>query len=153
MYRCNEIFLYMKNSINLYEVETAKCGTFYAVAESFDKAKELVESALDKADYGFYSYRMVTDIHLLRERKFMSNGDDKPFLSGGNNINMFVIQEDKINQESFNEGWRTATDKVLKKVKDGLKEWDEDGHNVDTYFDLDYFIEEIREEMEREVKE
>ena len=82
----------MKEDINLYKVDTARCGTFYAVAESFDKAKEIVEKTLDKADYGFTDYRRVTDIHLLRERKFFKG--DKQFLSGDNEINLFVIQDE-----------------------------------------------------------
>lgn len=54
-----------KITINLYRVTTSRLGDFYVVASSFDAAKEALESRLEKADYGFFDYRRVTNIELV----------------------------------------------------------------------------------------
>ena len=56
---------------NLYKA-TNGLGTFYVVAESYDDAEKKVLERLDKADYGFFSYRKVTSIVLMATEHFFN---------------------------------------------------------------------------------
>lgn len=51
---------------NLYLL-TCGAGNYYVLAESPNNAKQLLEDALDKANYDFSSNRKVTNIKLLAE--------------------------------------------------------------------------------------
>jgi hypothetical protein len=73
---------------NLYLVETKRCGTFYAVAETWNEAAKGVKETLDADDYGFSSEREVESVKLVRQERWLSN---KPFLSGDYDINKIVI--------------------------------------------------------------
>lgn len=54
--------------MNLYKLTTEGLGVFYAVANSPNDAQGLLMTLLDKADYGFYSYRQVINIELLAKK-------------------------------------------------------------------------------------
>jgi len=57
----------------LYKVQCVKPSyKFYVVAESFDKAKELVRTELDKRDYGFSDDRHIESIELVGHEKWLT---------------------------------------------------------------------------------
>lgn len=85
----------MEKDISLYKVHTKGCGDFFVVAESFDKASEVVTDTLDDLNYGYSDGRRVTSIDLVRTHHTY-NG--KPFLSGGD-INLFLIQNGLLRQD------------------------------------------------------
>ena len=77
---------------NLYLVETKRCGTFYAVAETWNEAADAVKDTLDNAGYGFSSEREVESVKLIRQEHWLVG---KPFLSGDYDINKIVIVDKK----------------------------------------------------------
>lgn len=63
--------------MNLYRVETSGLGNFYVISSDFQKAAEVLKKRLDKADYGFFSYRKITSVTLLAKEEFYSFDGEK----------------------------------------------------------------------------
>ena len=85
-----------KNTIrqikNLYRITTFRLGDFYVVASSFDAAKEALESRLDKADYGFFDYRRITNIECVATETW-SYADESKQNFHENMIDLVVANE------------------------------------------------------------
>ena len=57
---------------HLYRIKN-RLAEFYIVAHSFDEAADEMKKRLDKADYGFFSYRTVPSIDHLAVQHFYNN--------------------------------------------------------------------------------
>lgn len=55
----------------LYKVVTKGCGTFYVIADGFDKAAESVGNELKEQEYGYSGDRAVTYVMLLSREEFV----------------------------------------------------------------------------------
>ena len=53
--------------MKLYILTTAGFGNFYVVAENPNSAEVKLKGLLNKADYGFYKGRTISDIEMLAE--------------------------------------------------------------------------------------
>jgi len=73
---------------HLYRI-TNKLGTFYVVSRSFDEAAGEMKKRLDKANYGFSSYRTVPSIDHLAVQHFY---DDKQLFSD-NDANLIIVED------------------------------------------------------------
>lgn len=69
---------------------TTKLGEFYVVATTATIAEEYLIEQLDKADYGFFNDRKVTNIKILAE-KVTDFPAGKPNFSGGANLLIQLI--------------------------------------------------------------
>ena len=78
------------NDNKLYRIEN-RLGTFYIVAKSFDAAAEALKERLDKADYGFISYREVKNIELLATEHFYSADKTKQSFSS-DSANLIITE-------------------------------------------------------------
>ena len=56
---------------HLYRIQN-RLGEFYIVAHSFDEAADEMKKRLDKADYGFSSYRTVPSIDHVAVQRFFN---------------------------------------------------------------------------------
>ena len=70
---------------HLYRIKN-KIAEFYIVAHSFDEAADEMKKRLDKAEYGFISYRTVPSIEHLAVQKFNYNNDKQSFSDSDANL-------------------------------------------------------------------
>ena len=72
---------------HLYRIKN-RLAEFYIVAHSFDEAADEMKKRLDKADYGFFSYRTVPSIdhlavqHFYDEKQSFSDSDANLIIVG-----------------------------------------------------------------------
>jgi len=72
---------------HLYRIKN-RLAEFYIVAHSFDEAADEMKKRLDKADYGFTSYRTVPSIddvavqHFYNEKQSFSDSDANLIIAG-----------------------------------------------------------------------
>ena len=72
---------------HLYRIKN-RLAEFYIVARSFDEAADEMKKRLDKADYGFTSYRTVPSIehlavqHFFNEKQLFSDSDANLIIAG-----------------------------------------------------------------------
>lgn len=75
----------MSNKVNLYLLSTVGLGDFYLISPDPTSAERLLESLLNKADYGLSDKRKVIRISILTSElgEFPSG---KPNFSSGNKL-------------------------------------------------------------------
>lgn len=66
--------------MKLFKVYTDHLGEYYVIADSFNEAESKLKFKLDEADYGFTSYRIVTEIEVITE-EVSSKSFGKPYFS------------------------------------------------------------------------
>lgn len=69
----------------LYLLTTEGLGDFYLVALSPNEAKERLETCLNKADYGFFDKRKITNIKILAD-EITDFPEGKKHFSGGSKL-------------------------------------------------------------------
>lgn len=74
---------------HLYRINN-KLGEFYIVARSFDEAADELMNRLDKADYGFTSYRTVPSIEHLAVQHFNYNNGKQSF--SDSEANLIIVE-------------------------------------------------------------
>ena len=75
------------DDLKLYRI-TNRLGTFYVVAKSFDEAANALLERLDKADYGFLSYREVPSVEHIASQHFFP--EDKQSFSN-DEANLIIV--------------------------------------------------------------
>ena len=75
--------------MTLYLITTEGLGDYYAIANTFDEAANMLTSKLKEAEYGFSKKRVVKGISIVTN-KVTSDGRSKPHFTDNNRL---IIKE------------------------------------------------------------